>query len=168
MFVLRLFQPPLGVALGLYAAGHLFVIWHLMGSKENYFTSLQVWCLAAPLVFVGKLLTLVPYLGFAATIYFFVLLAFASIHLHGLSKVKSWVTWMLLLAAFAAFTGLMSLFGEAVRREQGRFGVPGGFGSPGFEAPSVPGESSFPPELQEKLNAPKERPAPKAGEKSRN
>ena len=105
-------SPFLGVLFGFFIAAILFVIWHLMGSKNNFQTAFRVWAFISPLGAVGAVLSLVPYLGVLILVAGFYLIIVASEEVHGLPKARSWIVW----GSLAGFFFLMGLFGMAAAK----------------------------------------------------
>ena len=104
--------PFLGVLVGFFIAAVLFVIWHLMGSKNDFQTAFRVWAFISPLGAVGSVLSLAPYLGVLIVIAGFYLIIVASEEVHGLPKARSWIVWGIL----AGFLFLVGLFGVAAAK----------------------------------------------------
>ena len=105
-------SPFLGIFVGFLIAAVLFVIWHLMGSKNNFQTAFRVWAFISPLGAVGAVLSLVPYLGVLILVAGFYLIIVASEEVHGLPKARSWIVW----GSLAGFFFLMGLFGMAAAK----------------------------------------------------
>jgi hypothetical protein len=101
--------PLFFLALGFGVSAALFVVWHLMGSKENYQTAFRCWAYAAPAVVLTAVLGAVPYLGLLGLVYFLYLLVAASLEVHDLPPKRSWIVWgvlgggALILAALSNF-----------------------------------------------------------------
>ncbi|MBP9699151.1 MAG: hypothetical protein KBD85_03945 [Elusimicrobia bacterium] len=145
--------PPVTVGAGFLFAAVFFVIWHLMGSPENYQTAYRVWALLAPLSVVSAVFRLVPYLSLAVSLYYLYLLVVSSVTVHGIRRSKAWTVWPLLMAGFVLAVVMAGVFGAM----RGRWpDARAGMGqSPGFEMPRVPPPSPMPDEIQEKMEEPK-------------
>jgi hypothetical protein len=145
--------PPATVGAGFLFAAVFFVIWHLMGSPENYQTAYRVWALLAPLSVVSAVFRLVPYLSLAVSLYYLYLLVVSSVTVHGIRRSKAWTVWPLLMAGFVLAVVAAGVFGAM----RGRWpGARAGMGrSPGFEMPRVPPPPPMPAEFQEKMEEPK-------------
>lgn len=142
--------PPLMLLVGFVVAAILFVIWHLMGSAQNYQTAFRVWALLAPLAVLGAL----PYVSLAVMVYYFFLLVTASIEIHSIRPTKAWTVWGLLLGVFALLVILAGVISVARGRfPTGRGGLPTS-SSLGFPAgPGVSGQNATPEELQKRMEA---------------
>jgi hypothetical protein len=98
-----IFFMPLAVAiLSFISAAILFLIWKLMGSKENYETAYRCGAYLAALAPITAIIGLVPYAGGIVNmgIYVFFLVT-ASIHVHNLPKQKAWIVFGVIGVIFA-------------------------------------------------------------------
>lgn len=164
-FIGVLLLPWILVGLTFVAAGVAFVVWHLMGSKEDYRSAFRVLCFLTPVFLAGSLLGLIPYLPLVAWLYGFYLLVVASMEFHHLPRVRSWAVWSSLAGGL-----LLAVLGLAVLRVvAGRVTLP----SPrAAEAPmpmptpppEFPAELQLPetpiPPAESPVVAPAESPAP--------
>jgi hypothetical protein len=107
--------PLAALAVGFLIAGLLFVIWHLMGSKEDYQTSFRVWAFIAPVGAVGALLGIVPFLPLLTLAYLVYLLVVASQEVHGIPAARSWIVWGVLGALAAVFMAVALVVGAAAQ-----------------------------------------------------
>ncbi len=140
--------PPLMLLVGFVVAAILFVIWHLMGSAQNYQTAFRVWALFAPLAVLGAL----PYVSLAVMVYYFFLLVTASIEIHSIRPTKAWTVWGVLLAGFALLVILAGVISVARGRfPTGRGGLPtsSSLGLP--TGPGVSGQNAVPEELKSRV-----------------
>lgn len=141
--------PPATVGAGFLFAAVFFVIWHLMGSPENYQSAYRVWALLAPLSVVSAVFRLVPYLSLAVSLYYLYLLVVSSVTVHGIRRSKAWTVWPLLMAGFVLAVVAAGVLGAMGGRWPG---ARPGLGRSGFEAPRVPPPFPISPELQKKMN----------------
>jgi hypothetical protein len=115
--------PFILVGLGFIVSGVLFLIWHLMGSKENYETAFRCWAFTTPTAVAGSLLGIVPFLNTVALLYGLYLLVIASIETHRVPAKRAWIVWScvgLLLVAMV----IASLVARRTLQRQGFTGVP--------------------------------------------
>lgn len=125
--VAAIFLGPLAALVGGFiAAGILFVIWHLMGSKEDFQTSFRCWAFMAPVGVITALLGIVPFLPVVGIVYMLFLLVVASQEVHGISEGRAWTVWGLLGGAFLMFVLFAVMLGI----------VAGGKGAAGRSFPS--------------------------------
>jgi hypothetical protein len=118
--------PPLVLGFGFAAAAVLFVIWHLMGSKEDYQTAFRCWAFMAPVGVIGAVLGLVPLLPLAVFFYTFYLVVVASQEVHGLSPRRSWAVWGTLGGVIlVASVALVAATALIQKRGGGRRNMPG-------------------------------------------
>jgi hypothetical protein len=117
-------SPLLGVIVGLVLAAILFVIWHLMGSREDFQTSFRVWSFISPLWAAGSLLGFVPYLGFLVFLAFLYLVIVASEEVHGLPRTRSWIVWGI-VGAFLFLFLLGGLTLQKMAQNMPNFPAPG-------------------------------------------
>ncbi len=143
--------PPATVGAGFLFAAVFFVIWHLMGSPENYQTAYRVWALLAPLSVVSAVFRLVPYLSLAVSLYYLYLLVVSSVSVHGIRRSKAWTVWPLLMAGFVLAVVLAGVFGAMRGRWPGA--RPAMSRPPVFDMPQLPPPP--PPADQEKAPAKK-------------
>lgn len=111
-----LFSPVMGLVVSFFITAGLFVIWHLMGSKEDFQTAFRVWALTTPLWVVGSILGLVPFLPGLVILAFFYLLVVASQEVHGISRERSWLVWGILAGIFFLFSLMALVVGQAARQ----------------------------------------------------
>lgn len=104
---LGLVVGPLGalaMAFGLVAV-YLFVIWHWMGSKENFETAFRIWAFMAPVGAVTALLGILPILQVVVSLaYMLYLIVIASQEVHGIDARRSWIVWGVLGGILLLFT----------------------------------------------------------------
>ncbi len=106
--------PVMVAIFGFIGAAILFVIWKIMGSKENFETAYRCMAFSYAYAPVVALLGGVPYLGTLLSAFWpMVLMAIASIHVHGLSRTVSWVVFGIL----GVLLTLMGLGAEKAGRE---------------------------------------------------
>lgn len=128
--------PPATLLAGFLFAAVFFVIWHLMGSLENFQTSYRVWALMAPLSVVSAVFRLVPYLSLAVSLYALYLLVVSSVTVHGIRRAKAWTVWPLLMVGFVLVVVTVGVFGAMRGRWPGS--RPGMGRTPNFEIPQLP------------------------------
>jgi hypothetical protein len=116
--LLVLLDPLLTVATGFVLSGVFFVIWHLMGSKEDYKTAFRCWAaMVPPISLLGAVLMLLPWVKFAVVlVYGGYLLVVASMQAHGIPKQRSWLVWSGVSLSFLILVGVF----EMGRVSQGR------------------------------------------------
>lgn len=124
--------PLVMIGIGFIVAAVLFVIWHLMGSPENYETAFRCWAFITPISVLSALLSVVPFLNVLALLYGLFLLVIASIETHRISSARSWTVWGALCAVFLALIGVavgsrsaLSKRGFGVPPEAGMLEIPG-------------------------------------------
>ena len=80
------------VIFGFIAAAALFVIWRLMGSKEDYEAAYRCTAYLSAVIPIATLIAFVPYvggvLGLALMLYYLVV---ASVSLHGIPPLRAWI-----------------------------------------------------------------------------
>lgn len=136
------FGPVLTLLLGYAAAAFLFVVWHLMGSKENYQTAFRCWALMAPVAVISALLGVAPFLPLVVFAYGAFLLVTASREVHGLPAGRSWAVWGTLCGLLLAMTLVSAFAGRAQRGPQGSFSRPTLSATPALPKPAAsPGDS---------------------------
>ena len=119
--------PLLLVGVGFIGAAIFFVIWHLMGSKENYQTAFRCWAFTTPVSLASAILSLVPFLNLLAFLYATYLLVMASIYTHGIPSRRSWTVWgifcgVLLVMVGGSFAARKYLEGRGINFDQPGFG----------------------------------------------
>ena len=95
-------SPFVGLLFSFLMTAVIFVVWHLMGSRENFQTSFRVWAFLSPVWAVGSILGMVPYLPILVFVAFLYLLIVASEEVHGLPRDRSWLVWGILGALCVA------------------------------------------------------------------
>lgn len=142
------FGPVVSLGAGFLIAGFLFVVWHLMGSRNDYRAAFLCWALLSPLGALSALARLVPYLYLAVLVYGFFLVVVATVEVHGVPLKKSIIVWSAILVFSLVLQILMLVF-QAVRARlmDGRLVFPGN----GEAAASLPGQGMLPPELQKQV-----------------
>jgi hypothetical protein len=135
-----LMGPLLLLVIGFIVAGVFFVIWHLMGSKENYQTAFRCWAFTTPVAVAGAVLGMVPFLNALAFLYGMYLLVIASQETHKASATKSWAVWGSLTVLLSLLM-VLSLVARRTLQQQG-------FGQPGGGLPTLPqvGQSTGQPD----------------------
>lgn len=123
--------PFILVGFGFVVSAIFFVIWHLMGSKENYETAFRVWAFTTPVAVLGALLGVAPFLNILAFLYGLFLLVVASIETHRLSPRKSWTVWGVVALLLGALIGFSFLARTAMQQQGADLG--------GAQVPGVPG-----------------------------
>lgn len=120
-----LFNPlgALALAFGLVVV-YLFVIWHWMGSKENYQTAFRVWAFLAPLGLVSAVLGLVPYLPLLILPYAVYLIVIASEEVHGIPAQRAWTVWGILGGTLLLFALVAAVAGKSLQGGRGGFSSP--------------------------------------------
>lgn len=109
--------PIFLLAMGFVGSAVLFVVWHLMGSKENYQTAFRFWAFTMPVVgYLGALLSFVPYLNVLAFLYAVFLVITASLHLHGLPFKRSLIVWLSIAAGTVALVTVSALLSQSMQR----------------------------------------------------
>jgi len=101
-------SPFLGVLAGFFFAAILFVIWHLMGSREDFQTSFRVWSFISPLWAAGSVLGLIPYLSILVLFAAIYLIIVASEEVHGLPRDRSLIVWGI-ICGFFLLLGLLGI-----------------------------------------------------------
>jgi hypothetical protein len=127
--------PFILVGLGFVVSAVFFVIWHLMGSKQNYEAAFRVWAFTTPVAVAGAVLGIVPFLNTLAFLYGLYLLVVASIEYHGISPAKSWTVWGA-LAALVLVLVVVSIVSRAALQRSG-IQVGPGAGLPDGQAGSL-------------------------------
>lgn len=117
--------PPVVVGLGFLMAGLLFVVWHLMGSKEDYETAFRCWAFMAPLGAVGSALGIIPFLPLLVFAYTFYLVVLATQEVHGIPSRRAWLVWGSLAGACFAILLVLLAVGAVIQSRGG----PGAFSS---------------------------------------
>ncbi len=114
--------PGMVLGIGFIVTGIIFVIWHLMGSKESFETAFRCWAFITPLSVISSILSLVPFLGLIVMAFSFYLLITASIHVHGISGARSWTVWGILFAGLI----LLGILGVAAQQTLQKRGLGAG------------------------------------------
>lgn len=121
--------PPIIVGFGFLLTAQIFVLWHLMGSKNDYRAAFRCWASLAPLSAAGVVLGLVPYLNLTVLAYGLYLIVAATVHAHLIQRARAWIVWggvtFLVLAL-----GAGSIMAQKRLRRSGfnRYGAPPAFG----------------------------------------
>lgn len=106
--------PIMAMIFGFVGAAILFVIWKIMGSRENFETAYRCMAFAYAYAPIAALVSGVPYLGtLLSTLWPMALMAIASIHVHGRGKNASWAVFGI-LGLLSAF---MSIGAEKAARD---------------------------------------------------
>jgi hypothetical protein len=87
------FGPVVFLLTGFVAAAVFFVIWHLMGSQQNYQTAFRCWAFTTPLAVVSSILGIVPYLNIIGLLLGMYFLVIASTETHGIASKRAWTVW---------------------------------------------------------------------------
>lgn len=98
--------PLMTAIFGFVGAAVMFVIWKIMGSKENYETAYRCVAYSHAYVPVGAVLHIIPYIGtLIGAMWPMALLALSSIHVHGRRQQISWTVFGLfaLIMVFSSF-----------------------------------------------------------------
>jgi len=83
--------PVFAVIFGFIGAAIAFVIWKLMGSRENFETAFRCVAYTSAVAPIITVLSIIPYIGsLASGLWPMALLAVASIHVHGRAVQVSW------------------------------------------------------------------------------
>ncbi|HDQ04725.1 MAG TPA: hypothetical protein ENN23_09235 [Deltaproteobacteria bacterium] len=101
---LIIFVPIIVVIVSFISAAILFVIWKLMGSKENYETSYRCVAYLQVLGPVAGILNLIPYAGIILSMLlglFFIVMA--SIYAHNIADKKAWIVFGIIFALLLIF-----------------------------------------------------------------
>lgn len=149
--------PPLMLLVGFVIAAFFFVIWHLMGSSQNYQTAFRIWALISPLA----VLSAVPYVSLVVIVFYVFLLVTASVEIHAIGPTKAWTVWGILLAVFAILVILAGVISVA----RGRFPSSRG-GMPTSSALGLPPTASAPGDVPEELKKMMEMETARAKEES--
>jgi hypothetical protein len=94
---------PIAAAIGSFiGAAILFVIWKLMGSKENYETAYRCGAYLMVLSPITAIISVVPYVGsiISMIIYLFYIVM-ASVNVHNIPAQKAWLVFGIIFAVFA-------------------------------------------------------------------
>lgn len=134
--------PPLMLLVGFVIAAFFFVVWHLMGSSQNYQTAFRIWALFAPLA----VLSAVPYVSLGVIVFYVFLLVTASVEIHAIGPTRAWTVWGILLAVFA----LLVILAGVISVARGRFPSSRG-GMPTSSALGQPPTAVAPGEVPEEL-----------------
>lgn len=102
--------PLLLLAVGFLVSGLFFVIWHLMGSRENYQTAFRCWAVTTPVAVASAALGVVPFLNLLGFLYGIFLLVVASRQVHGLPSRRSWIVWGVLGGLILALLAVSLVF----------------------------------------------------------
>ena len=106
-----IFTPVMVAIFGFVGAAIVYVVWNIMGSKENYETAYRCMAYASAIAPITTLISFVPYLGgLAATAWGFYLLYVASVAVHHIPEKKAQKIWGILFVIVALF-GVMSEVG---------------------------------------------------------
>lgn len=108
---------PIAAAIGSFiGAAILFVLWKLMGSRENYETAYRCGAYLMALVPITAIISAVPYAGglINMAIYAFYVVM-ASIHVHNISSQKAWLVFGIIGVLFA----LIGVYSEHRVRNMG-------------------------------------------------
>ena len=106
--------PVFVVIFGFVGAAIFYVIWMLMGSRENFETAYRCVAYTAAVAPITMILSLVPYLGsLVSSLWPMALLALASIHVHKRGVQISWV----IFGAIGIIYALISVGGERASRQ---------------------------------------------------
>jgi len=127
--VLLLLAPFLLLLMGFIGAAVLFVLWHLMGSPNNYRAAFRCWAMMAPVSVFSALLGIYQPLSLLAFLYGTFLLINASKAYHGISTKKSCWVWGSIAVVVLALVGLSTVLQKNLQ-QQGLLG-----GRPGFTRP---------------------------------
>jgi len=102
--------PVFAVIFGFIGAGIAFVIWKLMGSRENFETAFRCVAYTAAVAPVLTVLSIIPYIGsLVSGLWPMALLAVASIYVHGRAVQVSW-------GVFGALGVIMALMNVGAER----------------------------------------------------
>lgn len=93
--------PIVAVIASFIAAAIFFVIWMIMGSKENYETAYRCTAYIYTLSPITILLGFVPYLGLAGIAWGLYLMVTASVEVHKISAKTAWIVFGIVAALFA-------------------------------------------------------------------
>ena len=106
---------PIVLIVGCYiAAAIMFVVWKLMGSKEDYEVSFRCVSYSYVIIPVVVLASIIPYIGtLLANLWWFWLIYIATLTVHKLAPQKS----AIVLGFFAAVLLMANLAGEKTQRE---------------------------------------------------
>ena len=101
---------PIAVAVGSFiGAGILYLIWKLMGSREDYEAAYRCGAYLTALTPITAVISLVPYVGGLANMAIFVFyLVYASIHVQKIPARKAWLVFGIIGLIFA----LLGVFSE--------------------------------------------------------
>jgi len=142
------FGPFILLGMGFLVSAVLFVLWHLMGSKENYATAFRCWAVISPLAVLGAVLGLVPFLNALAFLYGVFLLIIASMETHKISPKKAWAVFGAIGVAFV----ILILATANIRSELERQGYLNQPGMPGGVPPFAGQEAGEPPSVENVAN----------------
>ncbi len=145
--------PLLLLAVGFLVSGLFFVIWHLMGSRENYQTAFRCWAVTTPVAVASAALGVVPFLNLLGFLYGIFLLVVASQRVHGISARRSWTVWgslgglvLALLAVSLVFRGRPPLPAmDETPAAEGLFEIPEAPGAPPVVEQPTPEPLAAPP-----------------------
>jgi len=114
--------PILVGILGFVGAAILFVIWKLLGSKEDYETAYRCGAYISVLMPIITVLGIIPYLGsivgIALSVYFLVI---ASVEVHKIPSQKAWLVFGIIGAIFIILNISAQMSAGKVSREAGKF-----------------------------------------------
>ncbi|MFC1668080.1 YIP1 family protein [Chlamydiota bacterium] len=91
---------PIIIAIfGFIVAGILYIIWNIMGSKEDYETAYRCCAYIAAISPITTLLSIIPYLGtIASSLWVLYLLVIISKEVHTLLEKKAWIVFGIILS----------------------------------------------------------------------
>ncbi|HMP89306.1 MAG TPA: YIP1 family protein [Kiritimatiellia bacterium] len=96
--------PVMAAIFGFVGAAILYVIWNVMGSRENYETAYRCAAYASAIMPITTLISFIPYLGgVAAMAWGFYLIFLASVSVHNIPLPKAKLVWGILFTIFALF-----------------------------------------------------------------
>ncbi|HOW28350.1 MAG TPA: YIP1 family protein [Elusimicrobiota bacterium] len=98
------------------AAGFFYVIWRLLGSKQNYEVSFRCIAYMAPLTVISSIMGIVPFLPIVAVFYGLYLVINASIETHQIKPVRAWVVWGLCASLFLLISLALGIANRVIAR----------------------------------------------------
>lgn len=119
--------PALFLGMGFVAAAIFFVIWHLMGSQQNYQTAFRCWAFTTPLAVVSAILGIVPYLNVLGLLFGIYLLVIASVETHGIAAKRSWKVWGSICAGLIVLLAASEVARRYLQRQGMGLNAPGGY-----------------------------------------
>lgn len=94
--------PILVIIFGFVCAGILFIIWNIMGSKEDFETAYRCTAYASAITPITAILNFIPFIGVLLSLAWgLCLLVFASIEVHKIAAKTAWIVFGIIFGILA-------------------------------------------------------------------